>query len=199
MASSRIVRQSARDAEPSDHGANGDLGSPGGEGVGSADEPRAGRDMEVALAAILAPERVRCHVPTASRKRTLEELGAILAGSDPELSAQAVLDRLIARERLGSTGLGEGCALPHARVPGLRRTLAAFLRLQKGVDFDSPDREPVDLFFGLLVPEDSTDEHLEILAAIARLLSDETVRRSIRAAEDPARVREVLLRNGSTD
>ena len=198
MASSRIGRQSARDTEPPDHAANGDLGSPGGEGAGSADEPRAGRDMEVALAAILTPERVRCHVPTASRKRTLEELGAILAGSDPELSAHAVFDRLVERERLGSTGLGEGCALPHARVPGLRRALAAFLRLQKGVDFDSPDREPVDLIFGLLVPEKSTDEHLRILAAIAGLLSDETVRRSIRAAEDPARLREVLLRDGST-
>ena len=126
-------------------------------------------------------------------ERTLQVLGEILASADSALSAQAVFDRLVARERLGSTGLGEGCALPHARVPGLGRTLAAFLRLRKGVDFDSPDHAPVDLVFGLLVPEESTDEHLEILAAIARVLSDERVRSSIRSAEEPARIREVLI------
>ena len=145
---------------------------------------------------ILAPGCVRCDVPAASRKRTLQMLGEIFAGADPTLSAQAVFDRLVARERLGSTGLGEGCALPHARVPGLGRTLAAFLRLGKGVDFDSPDHVPVDLVFGLLVPEVSTDEHLETLAAIARVFSDEQVRSSLRATDEPARIRDVLIRNG---
>jgi len=147
----------------------------------------------------LAPERVRIDVPAASRKRTLQVLGQIFAGADAALSAQGVFDRLVARERLGSTGLGDGCALPHARVPGLNRTLAAFLRLEKGVDFDSPDREPVDLVFALLVPEESTDEHLEILAAIARVLSDEQVRTSIRSAEEPTRIRDVLVSNGIFD
>ena len=150
----------------------------------------------VTLDQILAPERVRSNVPAASRKRTLEVLGEILASADPELSAQAIFDRLVARERLGSTGLGEGCALPHARVPGLDRTVAAFLRLRRGVDFDSPEHESVDLVFGLLVPEESTDEHLEILAAIARVFSDERVRSSIRSADEPTRIREVLVNNG---
>ena len=150
----------------------------------------------VTLDQILAPERVRSNVPAASRKRTLEVLGEILASAAPELSAQAIFDRLVARERLGSTGLGEGCALPHARVPGLDRTVAAFLRLRGGVDFDSPNHEPVDLVFGLLVPEESTDEHLEILAAIARVFSDERVRSSIRSADEPTRIREVLVNNG---
>ena len=145
---------------------------------------------------ILAPDRVRSNVPAASRKRTLQLLGEILADADPELSAQSVFDLLVARERLGSTGLGEGCALPHARVPGLGRTLAAFLRLQGGVDFDSPDHEPVDLVFGLLVPEESTEEHLETLAAIARVFSSERVRSSIRATDEPTRIREVLVANG---
>ena len=90
-------------------------------------------------------------------------------------------------------GLGEGCAVPHARVPGLGRTLAAFLRLRRGVDFDAPDHEPVDLVFGLLVPDESTDEHLRVLAAIARLLSDEAVRSSIRSTEEPGRIREILV------
>ena len=146
---------------------------------------------------ILAPDRVHSNVPVASRKRTLQMLGEILADAEPQLCPQSVFDLLVARERLGSTGLGEGCALPHARVPGLGRTLAAFLRLRSGVDFDSPDHEPVDLVFGLLVPEESTEEHLETLADIARVFSDERVRSSIRSTEEPARIREVLVANGS--
>ena len=150
------------------------------------------------LEEILAPECVRSGVPAASKKRTLETLGEIFANADPGLSARVVFNRLVARERLGSTGLGEGCALPHARIPGLGCALAAFLRLEKGVDFDSPDREPVDLVAGLLVPEESTDEHLEILAAIARTLSDESVRTSVRSADEPARIREALVRNNGS-
>ena len=147
------------------------------------------------LEEILPPECVCSGVPAASKKRTLETLGEVLANAGPGLSARAVFNRLVARERLGSTGLGEGCALPHARVPGLDCALAAFLRLEKGVDFDSPDREPVDLVIGLLVPEESTDEHLELLAGLARILSDESVRMSVRSADEPARIREALIRN----
>ena len=147
----------------------------------------------VTLDQILAPERVRSSVPAGSRKRTLQVLGEVLAGAEPEISAQAVFDRLVARERLGSTGVGDGCALPHARVTGLGHTLAAFLRLRRGVDFDAPDQKPVDLVFGLLVPDESTDEHLQALAAIARILSDETVRSSIRSTEEPGRIREILV------
>ena len=145
---------------------------------------------------ILTPERVRSAVPAASRKRILEILGEIFADASPQLSSQAVFDRLVERERLGSTGLGQGCALPHARVPGLGRALAAFLRVEKGVDFDSPDHEPVDLVFGLLVPEESTDEHLELLAAVARMFSDAAVRASIRSANEPMQMREVLVGDG---
>ena len=147
----------------------------------------------VTLDQILAPECVRCGVPAGSRKRTLQMLGEILAVAEPGISAQAVFDRLVARERLGSTGLGEGCAVPHARVPGLDHTLAAFLRLRRGVDFDAPDQGPVDLVFGLLVPDESTDEHLQVLAAIAQVLSDETVRSSIRSTDEPRRIREILV------
>ena len=85
----------------------------------------------VTLDQILAPERVRSNVPAGSRKRTLQVLGEIFADADPDLSALSVFDRLIARERLGSTGLGEGCALPHARVPGLGRTMSNLLCRRK--------------------------------------------------------------------
>ena len=153
----------------------------------------------VTLDQILSSERVRSDVPAASRKRTLQVLGEVFAGADPALSAQGVFDRLVARERLGSTGLGDGCALPHARVPGLGRTLGAFLRLRKGVDFDSPDHTPVDLVFALLVPEEATDEHLETLAAIARVFADDRVRASVRSAEEPARILEILAADGTFD
>jgi len=151
----------------------------------------------VTLDRILAPECVRCDVSASSRKRTLKPLWDIFADADPALTAQGVWDLLGARERLGSTGLGDGCALPHARVPGLDRALAAFLRLDQGVDFDAPDHLPVDLVFGLLVPEDSTDEHLETLAIIAGIFADDRVRASVRSDEDPARIREILLGNGT--
>ena len=151
----------------------------------------------VTLDQILAPGRVRSGVPAASRKRTLQVLGEVFADAEPSLSAQAVFDLLVARERLGSTGLGDGCALPHARVPGLGHAHAAFLRLMKGVDFDSPDHESVDLVFGLLVPQESTDEHLEILASIARLFADEQIRSSLRSVDEPARLREILLDDGN--
>ena len=147
----------------------------------------------VTLDRILPPDRVRCDVPAASRKRTLQVLGEIFADADPALTGQSVFDLLVARERLGSTGLGEGCALPHARVPGLGRTLAAFLRLGRGVDFDAPDHRPVDLVFGLLVPEESTEEHLEILSSIARVFADDHVRSSIRSAKEPAHMRQILV------
>ena len=150
----------------------------------------------VTLGQVLSPERVRTDVPAASRKRTLQALGEILADAEPSLSAQAVFDGLVARERLGSTGLGDGCALPHARVRGLGRPIAALLRLRSGVDFDSPDHVPVDLVFGLLVPEESTDEHLEILAATARVLSEERVRSSIRSTDEPARIYATFISNG---
>jgi len=151
------------------------------------------------ISRILAPECVRCDVSATSRKRTLQALGDIFANADSALTAQGVFDLLVARERLGSTSLGDGCALPHARVPGLGRTLAAFLRLGQGVDFDAPDHRPVDLVFGLLVPEESTDEHLETLATIAGVFADDRLRASVRSEEDPARIREILAGDRNFD
>ena len=143
---------------------------------------------------------MRSDVPAASRKRTLQVLGEVFAGADPALSAQGVFDRLVARERLGSTGLGDGCALPHARVPGLGRTLGAFLQAAaRAWTSTAPDHAPVDLVFALLVPEEATDEHLETLAAIARVFADDRVRASVRSAEEPARIRDILVGDGTLD
>lgn len=131
---------------------------------------------------ILGPERVRCGVEASSKKRALEVLSELLvgAGSDAH-SAHDIFDCLIARERLGSTGLGEGVALPHGRMLHLTHALGAFITTDSGVDFDGPDGRAVDLVFCLLVPEDSTDEHLQILSQLAELFNNEELRQKLRS------------------
>ncbi len=106
-----------------------------------------------------------------SKKTALEELSKLLANKDTTLSYIEVLDCLLAREKLGSTGLGNGIAIPHGRLKGGKKTIAAFMQLQYGIEYDAVDQAPVDLLFALLVPEDSTDEHLQILSHLAEMFS----------------------------
>ena len=127
------------------------------------------------IADILAPERVRCDVQTNSKKASLEILANLLADADPALTKAEVFNSLLNRERLGSTGLGKGVALPHGRLKTCSRALGAFIRLSAAVDYDAVDDEPVTLLFALLVPEDSTQEHLDLLARLAEKFSDEDV------------------------
>ncbi len=121
---------------------------------------------------LLSAERVVCCAQTASKKRVLEQLSELIAAGQQDLSPTEVFDSLLARERLGSTGLGHGVAIPHGRVKNGTHTIGAFVRLQQGIDFDAVDGEPVDLLFGLLVPEESTSEHLQLLAQLAEMFSD---------------------------
>ncbi len=102
------------------------------------------------------------------------------ADTEPTISDMSILDALITRERLGSTGIGHGFALPHSRLPGIEEPLAALVTLSEGVDFDAADDVPVDVVVGLLVPEDCNDEHLQILAALARRFKDSEQRTAIR-------------------
>lgn len=104
------------------------------------------------------------------------------------LSDMEILDALISRERLGSTGLGHGVALPHSRLSRIDKPIAAFVTLDKGVDFESADDEPVDLVFGLLVPEHCNDEHLQILAKLAKRFSDDNLRSTLRSFDDGERL-----------
>ena len=131
---------------------------------------------------ILSPERIEAHADVASKKRALELLSDRLASGLKELSSAQIFDSLIARERLSSTGLGKGVALPHGRAKGIDQALCAFVQLREGIDFDSVDQQPVDLLCGLLVPEQSTEEHLQILAALAEMLRDEPFCRKLREA-----------------
>jgi PTS system nitrogen regulatory IIA component len=121
---------------------------------------------------LITRERIVCDSEVTSKKRVIEILSERLATGQADLSARPIFDSLIGRERLGSTGLGHGVALPHGRFSQSQQAIGAFVKLRKGVDFDAIDRQPVDLVFGLLVPDHYTDEHLKILAYLAEMFSD---------------------------
>jgi PTS system nitrogen regulatory IIA component len=136
------------------------------------------------LANLLDSEHVMSKVKSASKKRALEEISRLIVKGEPDLSQTDVFECLIARERLGSTGLGKGVAIPHGRLKSGNKTLAAFIQLDAGVDFDSPDGEPVDLLCALLVPQESTEEHLQILASLTEMFRNPELRDHLRQAAD---------------
>jgi nitrogen PTS system EIIA component len=135
------------------------------------------------ISEILSPERIRCNVAVNSKKAALETLAGLIAEADPDITQNEVFESLIARERLGSTGLGHGIALPHGRRKGGVHTIAAFMQLQNGIQYDAIDQRPVDLLFALLVPEESTEEHLQILSRLATMFSDNALVGEIRSGE----------------
>ena len=134
------------------------------------------------ISEILAPDRVGSRADAASKKRALELLSSRLADNGETISSSDIFNSLLAREKLSSTGLGRGVALPHGRVKGLDRSLCAFLQLREGIDFDSNDDQPVDLLCALIVPEHSTDEHLQILAMLAEMFRNEDFCEKLRRA-----------------
>jgi PTS system nitrogen regulatory IIA component len=134
------------------------------------------------IAEFIAPERVAIQSKVGSKKRALELVSALIAGAQPSLMETEIFDCLLARERLGSTGIGHGIAIPHGRLKSVDRPIGAFAVLEKGVDFDALDGEPADLVCALVVPAESTEEHLQILASLAALFSDEHLRERLRRA-----------------
>ncbi|HKJ77587.1 MAG TPA: PTS IIA-like nitrogen regulatory protein PtsN [Gammaproteobacteria bacterium] len=141
---------------------------------------------------ILTVERTANDVPAGSKKRLLEKVSSLIAHSDPNLSEVEVFESLLSRERLGSTGVGRGVAIPHGRLAGVDRTVGAFVRLDEPVDYDAVDGQPVDLLFALLVPENSTEEHLQLLATLAEMFSDEELLKRLHEAESPDTLHELL-------
>jgi len=142
---------------------------------------------------LIASDRIVCDCEVTSKKRVIETLSELLAKGEANCSARPIFDSLIGRERLGSTGLGHGVALPHGRFSQSQFAVGAFIKLKKGVDFDAIDRQPVDLVFGLLVPDHYTDEHLKtdhytdehlkILAHLAEMFSDRVFCQRLREAD----------------
>lgn len=143
------------------------------------------------LSAILPASNVLVDVDASSKKRVFEQAG-VLFENHHAIARATVTDNLFARERLGSTGLGHGVAIPHGRIKGLKNPLAAVIRMQAAIGFDAPDDEPVSLLIFLLVPEAATQRHLEILSEIAELLSDRTLREKLKAEPDAARLHELI-------
>lgn len=139
------------------------------------------------LAAILSAAHVLVHVDVTSKKRVFEEAGLLFENLHG-LSRALVTDSLFSRERLGSTGLGHGVAIPHGRIKGLKSPMAAVFQLAKPISFDAPDEQSVNLLIFLLVPEAATQKHLEILSEIAEMLSDTTLRQKFAAVDDSAQL-----------
>ena len=146
------------------------------------------------IAEILAPQRVINNAEVSSKKAALETLAGMISSAVPDITQSEVFESLIAREKLGSTGLGHGIALPHGRRKGGTNTTGAFMRLQTGVPYDAIDQKPVDILFALLVPEESTEEHLQILSKLASIFSDNTLVNAIRSCNSSAAVFEILAR-----
>ena len=135
------------------------------------------------LRSLLDPARVRCHLPAASRKRALELIAELLC--DDTISADDLFDALMARERLGSTALGKGVAVPHCRIAA-QTMRAAMVSLPAPIDFEAGDSEPVDLLFVLVVPEGEQKAHLEALSNLAQVFDQPTNRAQLRACHDHA-------------
>jgi len=147
------------------------------------------------LSRILPVGNILLDLNVTSKKRAFEQAGLLFENNNG-LERVAVFDSLFARERLASTGLGEGVAVPHGRIKGVKDAVAAFLRLAKPVPFDAPDGKPVSQLLILLAPESATQQHLDILAEVAQLLSNPVLRERLGRETDPIAVH-ALLTTGS--
>ncbi|MCW7556200.1 PTS IIA-like nitrogen regulatory protein PtsN [Endozoicomonas gorgoniicola] len=141
---------------------------------------------------ILTPERTLHGVQGVSKKKILETIAEQISEHVPAINAKDLFNNLINRERLGTTGLGNGIALPHCRSKACPEPTGLFIRLSEPVDFDAVDREPVDLIFALIVPEESTQEHLDILKALAQRFTDDYLLGQIRSANSSESLYQIL-------
>jgi nitrogen PTS system EIIA component len=143
------------------------------------------------VAKLLPPSHVVLDLPVSSKKRLFEQIG-LLFENQRGMARSVVYDSLFARERLGSTGLGQGVAIPHGRIKGLKDALGAFIRLAQPVPFDAPDGAAVRLVFVLLVPEQATEKHLQILSELAQMFSDNALRDAMLAAADAEALHQIV-------
>lgn len=146
------------------------------------------------LSDIITPKRVVAQVQVASKKRALETISNIIAThSTTKLGANDIFDSLFTRERLGTTAIDHGVAIPHGRLKNCNETIGAFVQLSQGIDCDAMDRNDVNLLFALLVPEESTEEHLQLLARLAQMFSDAELREKLQQAADSQTLYDLLI------
>ena len=149
------------------------------------------------IAKLLPTSNILLNLDAGSKKRVFDQAG-LMFENQQGIARSTVYDALFAREKLGSTGLGHGIAIPHGRIKGLKHAVGGFLRLAVPVPFESPDGQPVNLVFVLLVPEAATEQHLQILSELAQAFSDRDLRERLANAQDPAEIR-TLFMNGQVD
>lgn len=143
------------------------------------------------IAKILPSDHIVLDLDVASKKRVFEQVGILFENSHG-IARSEVFDSLFAREKLGSTGLGQGVAIPHGRAKGLKEAAGAFVRLRTPIPFDAPDGKPVQNLFVLLVPEQATDLHLQVLSELAQLFSNRQLREALLAADSPTTAYQLL-------
>ncbi|MDD2988316.1 MAG: PTS IIA-like nitrogen regulatory protein PtsN [Zoogloea sp.] len=148
------------------------------------------------IAKLLPPANVVVGLEASSKKRAFEQAG-LLFENNHGIGRSTVFDSLFAREKLGSTGLGQGIAIPHGRIKGLKDALGAFIRLAEPVPFDAPDGRPVSLLFVLLVPEQANEHHLQLLSELAQMFSDRAFREQLLNAPDALAAHALFAQWGS--
>ncbi len=140
---------------------------------------------------ILLPDNILLDTESTSKKRVFERVG-LLFENNQQIARSQVFDSLFTREKLGSTGLGQGVAIPHGRIAKLRDATAAFVKTTHPIPFDAPDNQPVNLIFVLLVPERATDLHLQILGELAQMFSDSQFRNRLLACDDTTSIHQLF-------
>jgi PTS system nitrogen regulatory IIA component len=148
------------------------------------------------LSDILTPENILVHVDGVSKKRVLELISDFCASQNEEIDPLEAFECLVAREKLGGTGLGCGVAIPHGRLEGLKMAVGVLLQLEHPIDFGSMDKKPVDLVFGMFVPEKATDDHLELLSSLAKLFCNAPLREKMRNAPDAETLYQLVTNAG---
>lgn len=143
------------------------------------------------ISKILTPECVLLDAESTSKKRVFERVGLLFENTH-QIARSQVFDSLFAREKLGSTGLGQGVAIPHGRVKGLRDAAAAFVKMHNPIPFEAPDGQPVNFIFVLLVPERANDMHLQLLGELAQMFSDKAFRDKLQASDDPGAIHKLF-------
>jgi PTS system nitrogen regulatory IIA component len=148
------------------------------------------------ISQLLPLSNVVVDLDASSKKRVFEQAG-LLFENNQGIARSTVFDSLFTRERLGSTGLGQGIAIPHGRIKGLKDAAGAFLRLATPVQFDAPDGRPVNMLFVLLVPEQANETHLQLLSELAQMFSDREFREALQNAPDAAHIHRMFLTWGA--
>ncbi|HCJ51825.1 MAG: PTS sugar transporter subunit IIA [Gallionellales bacterium CG_4_10_14_3_um_filter_54_96] len=143
------------------------------------------------ISKILAPDNILIDSESTSKKRVFERVGMLFENHE-QIAHNQVFDSLFAREKLGSTGLGQGVAIPHGRIPKLEKATAAFVKTTRPIPFDAPDGLPVNLIFVLLVPDLATDLHLQLLGELAQMFSDTLFRNRLLECADSASIHQLF-------